>query len=42
MRKTIVIGAHLSVQGTLVKMLTDGLAQVRAGGRVFTGRLIGG
>ncbi|WP_299653587.1 hypothetical protein [uncultured Jannaschia sp.] len=40
MLKTIVIGNHLSIQGTLVKMLQDGLCQVRVGTRTFTGRLV--
>ena len=38
---TIVIGNHLSVQGLLVRRLKDGLAQVRVGGKLFTGRLVG-
>ena len=41
MFKTITIGNHLSVQGTFVQMLKDGLCQVRVGTRLFTGRLIG-
>ncbi len=41
MLKTIVIGNHSSVQGTLVRMLCDSVAQVQVGGRVFTGRLVG-
>ncbi|SDY35386.1 hypothetical protein SAMN05444004_101217 [Jannaschia faecimaris] len=40
MLKTIVIGNHLSIQGTLVEMLTDGLCRVRVGTQIFTGRLI--
>lgn len=41
MFKTITIGNHLSVQGTFVQMLKDGLCQVRVGTRIFTGHLIG-
>ena len=40
MLKTISIGNHLSIQGTFVKMLQDGLCQVRVGTRTFTGHLV--
>ncbi|WP_281494132.1 hypothetical protein [Jannaschia sp. S6380] len=42
MLKTIVIGNHLSIQGTFVQMLRDGLCQVRVGTQTFTGRPISG
>ena len=42
MVRTITIGNYLSVQGTFVQMLQDGLCQIRVGTRVVTGRLIGG
>lgn len=42
MFRTITIGNHLSIQGTFVQMLHDGLCQIRVGTRIFTGRLIGG
>lgn len=38
MLKTISIGNYLSVQGIFVRMLKDGLCQVRVGTRCFTGR----
>ncbi|WP_268884091.1 hypothetical protein [Jannaschia marina] len=41
MLKTIAIGNHLSIQGILVEMLTDGLCRVRVGDQTFKGRLIG-
>lgn len=42
MLKTIIIGNHLSIQGTLIETLTDGLGRIQVGSRIFTGRLIGG
>jgi hypothetical protein len=41
MLKTITIGNYLSVQGIFVKMLKDGLMEVRVGNRVFAGRPVG-
>ncbi|WP_280652822.1 hypothetical protein [Jannaschia formosa] len=41
MLKTITIGNYLSVQGTFVKMLKDGLMEVRVGSRTFAGRPVG-
>jgi len=40
MLKTIIIGNHLSIQGTLVEMLTDGIGKVRVGSRIYTGRVV--
>ena len=40
MLKTIAIGNYLSIQGTFVQMLKDGLCEVRVGTRTFTGRLV--
>lgn len=42
MFRTIMIGKHLSIQGTFVQMLQDGLCQIRVGTRIFTGHPIGG
>jgi hypothetical protein len=35
------LGTHVSIQGTFVRMLETGLMQVRVGSRVFTGRPVG-
>ncbi len=42
MFRTITIGSHLSVQGTFVRMLQDGLCQIRVGSRLITGHPIAG
>jgi hypothetical protein len=41
MLRTITVGDYVSVQGTFVQMLKNGLMQVRVGRRVFTGRPVG-
>lgn len=41
MFRTITIGNHISIQGTFVQMLKDGLCQVRVGSRIVTGHLLG-
>lgn len=40
MLHTVMMGSCVSVQGTIVKTLPDGRAQVRVGDQVFTGRLV--
>lgn len=42
MFRTIAIGNHISIQGTFVQMLQDGLCQIKVGTRLVTGRPIGG
>jgi hypothetical protein len=37
MLRTIIIGSHISVQGTFVKTLTDGKVLVRVGQKLFKG-----
>ena len=37
MLKTIVIGSCVSVQGTFVRKLADGMISVRVGDKVFSG-----
>ena len=41
MLRTITIGNHLSIQGTFVQMLQNGLMEVRVGAQVFAGRPVG-
>jgi hypothetical protein len=35
------VGTHVSIQGTFVRMLETGLMQVQVGSRIFTGRPVG-
>ncbi|WP_371155744.1 hypothetical protein [Jannaschia sp. 2305UL9-9] len=38
MLRTVTIGNHLSIQGTFVQMLKNGLVEVRVGTRTYAGR----
>ena len=40
MLKTILIGSCVSVQGTFVRALSDGMIAVRVGDKIFSGRPI--
>lgn len=41
MLRTVTVGNYLSIQGIFVKMLKDGLMEVRVGSRTFAGRPVG-
>lgn len=42
MYRTVNLGSCVSVQGTFVQMLANGLMQVRVGDEIYTGRPVSG